>query len=66
VSGGWKPQLDHGLDWVSMRTFVDTLMWCGASAALSWHHYPDPVAHEVSPYASPARATDLGGPPGPT
>jgi len=60
------PELDHRLDTTSMRTFVDTPMWNRASAELSWRYYlgpdyPGPDADDVSPYASPAVATDLGG-----
>ena len=44
-----------------MRTFVDTPMWHRANAVLSWQYYLGPDPGEVSPYASPARATDLAG-----
>lgn len=44
-----------------MRTFVDTPMWHRPNAELSWSYYLGPDAGEVSPYASPAIAPDLGG-----
>jgi len=55
------PELDHRLETVSMRTFVDTPMWHRANAELSWRYYLGPDPQEVSPYASPAMATDLSG-----
>ncbi len=55
------PELDHRLDTPSMRTFVDTPMWHRPNAELSWSYYLGPDAGEVSPYASPAIAPDLGG-----
>ena len=55
------PELDHRLETTSMRTFVDTPMWHRASAELSWRYYLGPDVGEVSPYASPAIAPDLGG-----
>ena len=55
------PELDHRLETVSMRTFVDTPMWHRANAELSWQYYLGPDVSEVSPYASPAIATDLSG-----
>ncbi len=55
------PELDHRLDTVSMRTFVDTPMWHRPNAELSWSYYLGPDADPVSPYASPAVATDLVG-----
>jgi acetyl esterase/lipase len=51
------PELDHRLDTVSMRTFVDTPMWHRPNAELSWSYYLGPDADPVSPYASPAVAT---------
>ncbi len=56
------PELDHRLETASMRAFVDTPVWTRALAILSWRDYlgtDDPV--DVSPYASPAIATDLRG-----
>jgi acetyl esterase len=55
------PELDHRLETTSMRTFVDTPMWHRPSAELSWRYYLGPDVGEVSPYASPAIATDLVG-----
>ena len=55
------PELDHRLETPSMRTFVDTPMWHRANAELSWSYYLGPEADHVSPYASPAIATDLSG-----
>jgi acetyl esterase/lipase len=55
------PELDHRLDTVSMRTFVDTPLWHRPNAELSWEYYLGPDVGAVSPYASPAVATDLTG-----
>jgi acetyl esterase/lipase len=56
------PELDHRLDTMSMRTFVDTPMWHRGSAIKSWDMYLGPDHDgEVSPYASPSLATDLRG-----
>jgi acetyl esterase/lipase len=55
------PELDHRLDTPSMRTFVDTPMWHRPNAELSWRYYLGPDVDAVSPYASPAVATDLTG-----
>ena len=55
------PELDHRLETTSMRTFVDTPMWHRANAELSWSYYLGSDPGEVSPYASPAIATDLSG-----
>jgi acetyl esterase/lipase len=55
------PELDHRLDTASMRAFVDTPMWHRANAELSWRAYLGGEPAEVSPYASPAIATDLAG-----
>ena len=55
------PELDHRLETVSMRTFVDTPMWHRTNAELSWQYYLGTDAQQVSPYASPAIATDLSG-----
>jgi acetyl esterase/lipase len=56
------PELDHRLDTPSMRAFVDTPMWNRPNAVTSWEMYLGPD-HDgvVSPYASPAVATDLRG-----
>jgi acetyl esterase/lipase len=56
------PELDDRLDTPSMQQFVDTPMWNRPNAVLSWRYYLGPDADgEVSPYAAPARATDLSG-----
>jgi acetyl esterase/lipase len=44
-----------------MRAFVDTPLWNRPSAELSWSYYLGPDVASVSPYASPAVATDLAG-----
>jgi acetyl esterase/lipase len=56
------PELDHRLETTSMQTFVDTPMWSRPSAIRSWEMYlgADHTG-DVSPYASPAIATDLSG-----
>jgi acetyl esterase len=55
------PELDDRLETVSMTTFVDTPLWNRPKAVDSWRHYLGPDPGEVSPYAAPARATDLSG-----
>lgn len=62
------PELDDRLETTSMRTFVDTPLWNRPSAELSWRYYlggdgpgEGGVRGDVSPYAAPARATDLAG-----
>jgi acetyl esterase len=55
------PVLDDRLETESMRAFVDTPEWNRPSAELSWAYYLGSAASgDVSPYAAPARATDLG------
>jgi len=56
------PELDDRLETASMRAFDDTPLWNRPNAVWSWRHYLGPD-HEgdVSPYAAPARATDLSG-----
>ena len=54
------PELDDRLDTPSMKAFTDTPGWNRPSAVLSWQYYLN-GAKEVSPYAAPARATDLSG-----
>jgi acetyl esterase/lipase len=47
-----------------MRVFTDTPVWNRTNAEISWRHYlgPEiPGSEQVSPYAAPARATDLAG-----
>lgn len=56
------PELDDRLETESMRAFVDTPLWNRPNAEWSWRHYLGPDhSGEVSPYAAPARATDLAG-----
>jgi len=55
------PELDHRLETWSMRTFVDTPMWSRPAAERSWDDYLGGDHDDVSPYASPAIATDLSG-----
>ena len=55
------PELDDRLETVSMQTFVDTPMWNRPNAVISWQLYLGDDRSEVSPYAAPARATDLCG-----
>lgn len=62
------PELDDRLQTTSMREFVDTPLWNRPSAELSWRYYlgddgpPEGgIREDVSPYAAPARATDLAG-----
>ena len=57
------PELDDRLETASMRQFTDTPMWSRPAAEKSWEWYLGD-AHgrdDVSPYAAPARATDLAG-----
>jgi acetyl esterase len=53
------PALDDRLETESMRAYTDTPTWDRASAAATWAHYLGPEPGKVSPYAAPARATDL-------
>ena len=55
------PELDDRLDTPSMRAFVDTPLWNRPNAELSWQYYLGESTGDVSPYAAPARATDLRG-----
>ncbi len=54
-------ELDDRLDTMSMRTFVDTPLWSRPAATLSWAWYLTDQTDDVSPYAAPARATELSG-----
>ena len=56
-----NPVLDDRLQTESVRVFTDTPLWTGDDAAAMWDHYLGPVRRHVSPYAAPARATDLSG-----
>ncbi|MBT3331828.1 MAG: alpha/beta hydrolase [Rhodospirillaceae bacterium] len=54
------PELDDRLETASMKMFTDTPLWNLPNAEWSWRHYLGPDHEgEVSPYAAPARATDL-------
>ncbi|GAA3394829.1 alpha/beta hydrolase [Cryptosporangium minutisporangium] len=58
------PEVDDRLETQSMRTFVDTPLWSRPRAIFSWDAYLGAGRRgtdEVSPYAAPARATDLTG-----
>jgi acetyl esterase len=60
------PVLDDRMNTHSMRSFVDTPLWTRGSSAQMWKHYLGDLGDlaggdEVPAYASPARATDLGG-----
>lgn len=58
------PELDDRLDTPSMRAYTDTPMWNRPNAILSWDYYLGEGKRGtdgVSPYAAPARATDLSG-----
>ncbi len=57
------PELDDRLDTPSMREYVVTPMWNRPNAFYSWKSYlgTEPGGDDVSPYAAPARATDLTG-----
>jgi acetyl esterase/lipase len=53
--------LDDRLDTVSAQAFPDTPLWNSHDAAVMWDLYLGPERRHVSPYAAPARATDLCG-----
>ncbi|HUQ61976.1 alpha/beta hydrolase [Lentzea sp.] len=57
------PELDDRLATESMRDYVDTPLWNRPNAIYSWTAYlgAEPGGEDVSPYAAPARATDLSG-----
>jgi acetyl esterase len=57
------PELDDRLETPSMRAFIDSPLWNRPLAVVSWEAYLGAGADrtEVSPYAAPARATDLSG-----
>jgi acetyl esterase len=57
------PMLDDRLNSATMRSFTDTPIWDRPSTEIGWHHYlgGDAGGDDVSPYAAPARATDLSG-----
>jgi acetyl esterase/lipase len=57
------PELDDRLDTPSMQRFHDTPMWSRPQAEQSWAWYLGDAhgSDDVSPYAAPARATDVAG-----
>jgi acetyl esterase/lipase len=56
------PELDDRLETPSMQQFDDTPLWNRPNAVWSWRHYLGADhAGEVSAYAAPSRAKDLGG-----
>jgi acetyl esterase len=58
------PEIDDRLITPSMTAFVDTPIWNRPNAVISWAAYLGegvPGTDGVSPYAAPARATDLAG-----
>jgi acetyl esterase len=56
------PEVDDRLATPSMKQFTDTPLWNHPNAILSWEAYLGPDRDgETSPYAAPARATDLSG-----
>lgn len=58
------PELDDRLDTPSMRAYVDTPLWHRPAAEFSWDSYLGPGVRgteDVSPYAAPARMSDLSG-----
>jgi acetyl esterase len=57
------PMLDDRMDSATVRSFTDTPIWDRPSTEIAWHHYlgDDAGGDDVSPYAAPARATDLSG-----
>jgi acetyl esterase/lipase len=58
------PEVDDRLTTPSMTAFTDTPIWNRPNAIVSWDSYLGegvPGSADVSPYAAPARATDLSG-----
>jgi acetyl esterase len=57
------PELDDRLETPSMQRFHDTPMWSRPAAEKSWEWYLGDAwgTDDVSPYAAPARATDVAG-----
>jgi acetyl esterase/lipase len=57
------PELDDRLETPSMQRFHDTPMWSRPQAERSWEWYLGDAygSDDVSPYAAPARATDVAG-----
>jgi acetyl esterase/lipase len=54
-----QPELDDRQQTWSARAFTDTPFMTRAKVGASWHHYLGST--EATPYAAPARATDLSG-----
>jgi acetyl esterase/lipase len=55
------PELDDRLTTESMQAYTDTPLWHRPNAVISWRAYLGDGGDSVSPYAAPARATDLAG-----
>ena len=57
------PVLDDRMTTPSMRSMLDTPLWNGRSSVHMWRHYLGDAVDDdnTSPYAAPARATDLSG-----
>jgi acetyl esterase len=58
------PEVDDRLTTPSMTAYTDTPVWNRPNAVISWNAYLGegvPGTDGVSPYAAPARATDLAG-----
>jgi acetyl esterase len=57
------PVLDDRMTTPSMRSMLDTPLWNGRSSVHMWRHYLGDAVNngDTSPYAAPARATDLTG-----
>jgi acetyl esterase len=53
------PELDDRLETPSVRAFTDTPVANRANLVLTWQHYL--AGQQATPYAAPARATDLAG-----
>jgi acetyl esterase len=53
--------LDDRLETVSVQAFTDTPLWNSHDVSVMWDLYLGPERRHVSPYAAPARATDLSG-----
>jgi acetyl esterase len=56
-----SPELDDRLETTSMKRFVDTPLFSRPQAERSWRAYLGDKREPVSPYAAPARASDLSG-----
>ena len=55
------PALDDRLETLSARQFTDVPDFARPEAEVMWRWYLGEDAHDVSPYAAPARAKDLSG-----